>query len=92
MVYGVSYCPLTNDKVLKGLGCADSKVLTETKRDEIYSRMLSEEDVVNNIGWACEVISPNYISNSMYKRAKHSLNEVDLFMHLPIFFACYLNK
>lgn len=76
MVYGVSYCPLSQDKVLKDLGCADSKALTEAKRDEIFTKMLSEEGAVNNVGWACEVISPNYISNSMYKRSKHSLNEV----------------
>lgn len=76
MVYGVAYCPLSKDDVLKDLGCADSKALTEAKRDEIFTKMLSESEPVNNVGWACEVISPNYISNSMYKRAKHSLNEV----------------
>lgn len=78
MVYGVSYCPLSLDKVLTDLGCADSKALTEAKRDEIFSKMLSEQEAVNNVGWACEVISPNYISNSMFRRAKHSLNEVGI--------------
>lgn len=84
MVYGIAFCPLTQSSILKDLGCADSKVLTETKRDEIFTKMLSEEAPVNNIGWACEVISPNYISNCMYKRAKHSLNEVSIFVLTPL--------
>ncbi|XP_037969716.2 ribonuclease H2 subunit A [Plutella xylostella] len=78
MVYGVAYCPLSQTEVLKTLGCADSKALTEEKRDEIFTKMLSEESAISNVGWAAEVISPNYISNSMYKRAKHSLNEVSM--------------
>lgn len=78
MVYGVAYCPISQMKVLKDLGCADSKALSEEKRDDIFTKMLSEEESLNNVGWAAEIISPNYISNSMYKRAKHSLNEVCL--------------
>ncbi|XP_072932689.1 ribonuclease H2 subunit A [Epargyreus clarus] len=78
MVYGVAYCPLNTNDVLKSLGCADSKALTEEKRDDILMKMLSEENAVKNVGWAAEVISPNYISNSMYRRAKHSLNEVSM--------------
>lgn len=76
MVYGVAYCPSSQAKILKDLGCADSKALTEEKRDEIFTKMLTESESFNNVGWAAEIISPNYISNSMYRRAKHSLNEV----------------
>lgn len=78
MVYGVAFCPISESEVLKRLGCADSKALTEEKRDEIYTKMLQEDYALCNVGWAAEVISPNYISNSMYKRAKHSLNEVNI--------------
>ncbi|XP_047522406.1 ribonuclease H2 subunit A isoform X1 [Pieris napi] len=78
MVYGIAYCPINQSKVLKSLGCADSKVLTEEKRDEILVNMLTKDEAVQNIGWAAEIISPNYISNSMYRRAKHSLNEVSM--------------
>ncbi|KAM3964937.1 ribonuclease H2 subunit A [Aphomia sociella] len=78
MVYGVAYCPLNKKKILEDLGCADSKALTEVKRDEILTKMIKEDDALNNIGWASEIISPNYISNSMYRRAKHSLNEVSM--------------
>lgn len=76
MVYGVAYCPITQKDILKNLGCADSKALTEEKRDEIFTKMLTEQESLDNVGWAAEIISPNYISNSMYRRAKHSLNEV----------------
>ncbi|CAD0201794.1 unnamed protein product [Chrysodeixis includens] len=78
MVYGIAYCPVSETKVLQDLGCADSKALTEEKRDNILTKMLTEESSLNNVGWIAEVISPNYISNSMYRRAKHSLNEVSM--------------
>ncbi|KAJ0183274.1 hypothetical protein K1T71_001250 [Dendrolimus kikuchii] len=78
MVYGVAYCPLSQANVLQNLGCADSKALTEIKRDEIFSNMLTEDNAFKNVGWIADIISPNYISNSMYKRAKHSLNEVSM--------------
>uniref|UniRef100_S4P3U0 Ribonuclease n=1 Tax=Pararge aegeria TaxID=116150 RepID=S4P3U0_9NEOP len=78
MVYGVAYCPLSQKDVLQSLGCADSKALTEEKRDDILLKMLTDENACNNVGWIAEVISPNYISNSMYRRAKHSLNEVSM--------------
>lgn len=79
MVYGVAYCPLSQSEVLKTLGCADSKALTEEKRDDIFTKMLKEDFSVSNVGWAAEIISPNYISNSMFRRAKHSLNEVNTY-------------
>ncbi|CAK1585381.1 unnamed protein product [Parnassius mnemosyne] len=78
MVYGVAFCPLSQKAVLQSLGCADSKALTEDKRDEIFTKMLTESEPVQNVGWTAEIISPNYISNSMYRRAKHSLNEVSM--------------
>ncbi|RVE52397.1 hypothetical protein evm_003035 [Chilo suppressalis] len=78
MVYGIAYCPVNKNSILESLGCADSKALTEEKRDEILLKMFTNDDAVSNVGWATEIISPSYISNSMYKRAKHSLNEVSM--------------
>ncbi|CAH2047145.1 unnamed protein product, partial [Iphiclides podalirius] len=78
MVYGVAFCPLSQKSVLQSLGCADSKALTEEKRDDIFTKMLTEDKSKDNVGWIAEVISPNYISNSMYRRVKHSLNEVSM--------------
>ncbi|KAJ2951064.1 hypothetical protein O0L34_g5443 [Tuta absoluta] len=49
MVYGVAYCPIDQKKVLEDLGCADSKALTEEKRDAIFTKMLTEEDSLKNV-------------------------------------------
>ncbi|XP_020286351.1 ribonuclease H2 subunit A [Pseudomyrmex gracilis] len=75
MVYGISYSPLSQKQLLVDLGCADSKSLTEKKRDEIFDNICQHKD---KIGWAIEAISPNVISNSMYRRTKVSLNEVSM--------------
>ncbi|EDW13105.1 ribonuclease H2 subunit A [Drosophila mojavensis] len=78
MVYGISYCPLNSKEALVELGCADSKQLTEEKRDIIFNDMNTLEYANSCIGWAVEIISPNVISNSMYRRSKCSLNEVSM--------------
>lgn len=73
MVYGITYCPESRAQELKTIGCADSKTLTEEQREKLFEKLASMEDFV---GWAVEIISPNSICNSMYKRVKYSLNEV----------------
>ncbi|XP_034251633.1 ribonuclease H2 subunit A [Thrips palmi] len=73
MVYGVAYCPLDKSDALKKLGCADSKVLTEEKREELFGKLCEGKDYV---GWSVEVIAPNSICNSMLRRQKYSLNQV----------------
>jgi len=73
MVYGICFCPETREKELKSIGCADSKTLTEEQRDKLFEKLNSYNDFV---GWAVEIIAPNKICNSMFKRVKHSLNEV----------------
>ena len=73
MVYGITYCPETRAEELKTIGCADSKTLTEDQREKLFEKLDSLKDFV---GWAVEIISPNSICNSMFKRLKHSLNEV----------------
>lgn len=35
MVYGIAFCPVSKKSILKDLGCADSKQLTEQQRDEV---------------------------------------------------------
>ncbi|GAB0098453.1 Ribonuclease [Sergentomyia squamirostris] len=78
LVYGISFCSMTNTDVLKDLGCADSKQLTEEKREQIFYDINTRKEALDNMGWAVEVISPNYISQSMLRRTKHSLNEVSM--------------
>ncbi|XP_039283157.1 ribonuclease H2 subunit A [Nilaparvata lugens] len=73
MVYGICYCPLDKEADVKSLGSADSKSLTEQKRETIFDSICKETSYV---GWAVEVISPNTICNSMLQRQKKSLNQV----------------
>ncbi|XP_053665214.1 ribonuclease H2 subunit A [Anopheles marshallii] len=78
MVYGIAFCPLSKKDILKQLGFADSKQLTEEKRDQIFDEMNRKDYAVEALGWAVEAISPNVISMSMLRRTKHSLNEVSM--------------
>ncbi|XP_057370044.1 ribonuclease H2 subunit A-like [Daphnia carinata] len=73
MVYGITYCPESRAEELKAIGCADSKTLSEDQREKLFEKLDSLKDFV---GWVVEIISPNSICNSMFKRLKHSLNEV----------------
>lgn len=73
MVYGICYTPINKLADLKSLGCADSKTLTEEKREELFSILCACEDY---IGWSVDIISPNMICNNMLKRVKFSLNEI----------------
>ncbi|KAF3428748.1 hypothetical protein E2986_01945 [Frieseomelitta varia] len=75
MVYGIAYIPLSEKYLPVDLGCADSKVLTEEQREKIFNKICQHR---KKIGWAVEVISPNIIANSMYRRVKFSLNDISM--------------
>jgi ribonuclease H2 subunit A len=75
MVYGIAYAPLSQKELLVEMGCADSKTLTEEKRDTIFDKICDNND---KMGWIIDSISPNYIANCMYQRTKTSLNEVSM--------------
>ncbi|GJQ82941.1 hypothetical protein Trydic_g20656 [Trypoxylus dichotomus] len=75
MVYGIAFCATNDQEQLATLECADSKALTEEVRDKIFAIC---GDASNLVGWAVEVISPNYICNSMLSRTKYSLNQVSM--------------
>lgn len=81
MVYGIAYCPLDKSDSLKKLGCADSKVLSEEKREELFGKLCNDKDYV---GWAVEVISPNSICNSMLKRYFLLIFLSDWYVHIPL--------
>lgn len=78
MVYGIAFCPISKQSILKELGCADSKQLTEEQREQIFVSSNQKEDSTASVGWAVDLISPNEISNSMLSRVKRSLNEVSM--------------
>lgn len=75
MVYGIAFCPIDKSQILKDSKCADSKQLNENNRNEIFNDLTSNNE---NIGWAVDVISPNFICNNMLRRSKHSLNDVSM--------------
>lgn len=75
MVYGISYAPLSQKQLLVQLGCADSKSLTEEKRDMIFDKICKHN---KTMGWAVDTISPDVIANNMYRRSKTSLNEISM--------------
>ncbi|KAK8767953.1 hypothetical protein V5799_005266 [Amblyomma americanum] len=62
MVYGIAYCPLSAKDQLKELGFADSKTLTEEKREELLSVI---EKNSSFLGFMVELISPVVISELM---------------------------
>lgn len=78
MVYGIAFCTVSKQSILKDLGCADSKQLTEDERDEIFINTNQKEYATKVAGWAVEIISPCEISSSMFRRVKRSLNEVSM--------------
>jgi len=73
MVYGIAYCPIDRNDDLKSLGVDDSKVLKESEREALFDKLL-EDSAAEYVGWAIHVLSPRYISKSMYKRYKYNLN------------------
>ncbi|XP_038064503.1 ribonuclease H2 subunit A-like isoform X1 [Patiria miniata] len=75
MVYGVSFCPLSCKEKLEQLGFADSKTLSEEQRDELFSKIKDANDF---LGFEVEILSPNYISKTMLRRTKYSLNAISM--------------
>lgn len=75
MVYGTAFCPINRMVELDNLGCADSKVLNEEKRDDIFENICKSSKFV---GWGVEIVSPNSISNNMLSRTKYSLNKISM--------------
>ncbi|VDM52825.1 unnamed protein product [Angiostrongylus costaricensis] len=76
MVYGCAASPLDCENELKELGVADSKALTETKREEIFTDMCTNKSTMQIVAYAVCCLSPQHISTSMLRRRKCSLNEI----------------
>ncbi|XP_032995682.1 ribonuclease H2 subunit A [Lacerta agilis] len=71
MVYGICYCPVDRQGDLESLKVADSKTLTEAQREQLFEKLGAAKDFV---GWVLHILSPNFISTSMQRRAKYNLN------------------
>lgn len=74
MVYGTAFYPLKLKDEMSKMEFADSKQLTEEKRDKLFEKMCGK--LQDKIGWSVDILSPNLISNSMLKRSKYNLNEL----------------
>ncbi|GMS82299.1 hypothetical protein PENTCL1PPCAC_4474 [Pristionchus entomophagus] len=76
MVYGCAVSPVSAADDLKALGVADSKALTEEKRDQIFEKMNNDEKTKKTVAYALRSLSPQLISAAMLQRAKCSLNQL----------------
>jgi ribonuclease H2 subunit A len=75
MVYACCYWAITNEDIIKNhFKFADSKVLKEEKREQIYEEMNTYKD--NLLKFQARVISPEELSNKMLMRNKVSLNKI----------------
>lgn len=79
MVYGTSYCLMENQTILKTLGCADSKALTEQARDEIFDGITKE---IDTLGWAVHIISPTTISNGCFRRYLYKIIFIEILIDI----------
>ena len=70
LVYGCAYWCATDEASVGKLGFADSKVLTEAKRDALFETMQRDA----RVGWAVEAIPAALLSGSMLRRTPVSLN------------------
>lgn len=74
MVYGCCAWPISSREEYSSLGFADSKVLSEAKRDSLYETLSS----LPFVHFRTCILSPEYISNSMLSRFKVSLNVISM--------------
>lgn len=77
MVYGTCYIPRTQEHKLKDMGCMDSKMLTEGKRDILFAKLHSSSSTASSFcGWGITVLPPSWIAESQLKRCKYNLNTI----------------
>ncbi|GAQ87137.1 Ribonuclease H [Klebsormidium nitens] len=72
MVYGCAFCALSQKARIAGMEFADSKTLTEEKRETLFEAL--KEDT--SIGWAADVIHAKDLSSQMLRSEKKSLNAI----------------
>lgn len=71
MVYGSTFCAVTDEHRLKSMGFQDSKVLSEAKRQQLWNELQG----VGFIGWSIRVLHAKEISEGMLrKHKKYNLN------------------
>ncbi|CAK9296047.1 unnamed protein product [Gordionus sp. m RMFG-2023] len=74
LVYSLATTPVIYLDNLSSIGFKDSKKLTAETRTKLFNHM--NKKLLNDVSWAVNIISPNFISNSMLKRTKYNLNDL----------------
>jgi len=72
MVYGTCWCPISRLKALRKMGFADSKVLSEQQREQLFALIKRTPW----LGWSVDIIRPEFLSAQMLKRSKYNLNAI----------------
>ena len=77
MVYGCCYSPLAHADFVAKAGFADSKQLTEPKRESLWEEMCSDSGKEKlQIGYIANILSAESISVQMLRRTPHNLNAI----------------
>jgi ribonuclease H2 subunit A len=77
MVYGCCYSPIGHADIIAKAGFADSKQLTEPRREALWERISSEAGKQDlQIGYICNMLSAEDISGQMLRRTAHNLNAI----------------
>ena len=72
MSYGAAFCAVTYKPALARQAYADSKTLTEEKRDKLFEQMKKDAQ----LGWLVDVISAEALSTKMLRKERYNLNAI----------------
>jgi len=72
LVQSIFFSDPEKDKELKNMGVMDSKMLTFTKREEIFEKFIEKD-----YKWDLACISPEFISNEMTRKGGMNLNQIE---------------
>ena len=77
MVYGCCYSPISHADAVAKAGFADSKQLTEPKREALWEELSSESGKEKlKLGYVVNILSAESISTQMLRRTPHNLNAI----------------
>ena len=75
MVYGCSYSPIDHAEFVAKAGFADSKQLTEPRRESLWEDITTRKEELQ-IGYIVNTLSAESISGQMLRRSPHNLNAI----------------
>lgn len=76
MCFGLAFFPQNLEDVLNRMTFADSKTLTDVKRESLFEAIQTQGGGFQEMGYLVKIIAPNMISNSMLRRHKYDLNSL----------------